>query len=231
MNNFPIVVYTHTDMRDMWSMFFGQLRKYLNGYRVYVVVNKLDDLIPSEYTQVYYDDTKQYTERLEEALSKIAASVILFLHEDMILVDTPMHDSLQTYFEYVKNRRVRSIKLVYAGDHCRESSFDKTLVMNEYSKFSIQPTLIRPDAFLEILKNTQPMNIWRFEESISINSEDYMCKIGGEQKRGLYHYDSFVFPYIATAINKGKWNTTEYRPELNRLFSEYGMDPLQRGVV
>ena len=27
----PIVVYTHTDMKDIWPMFFGQFKKYLEN--------------------------------------------------------------------------------------------------------------------------------------------------------------------------------------------------------
>ena len=26
--NSPLVLYTHTDMEDVWSMFFGQFQKY-----------------------------------------------------------------------------------------------------------------------------------------------------------------------------------------------------------
>jgi hypothetical protein len=40
-----------------------------------------------------------------------------------------------------------------------------------------------------------------------------------------------VFPYIATAINKGKWNMSEYRGELDILFEEYGINPFYRGIV
>jgi hypothetical protein len=46
----------------------------------------------------------------------------------------------------------------------------------------------------------------------------------------LYHYDSFVYPYVATAINKGKWNLNEYTEELNPIFEEYGINPFERGM-
>ena len=32
----PIVVYTHTDMKDVWVPFFGQLKKYMPDNEVYV---------------------------------------------------------------------------------------------------------------------------------------------------------------------------------------------------
>jgi hypothetical protein len=58
-----------------------------------------------------------------------------------------------------------------------------------------------------------------------------MVKLGNEIKRGVYHCDSIVFPYIATAINKGKWNTSEYKKELDILFKEYNINPNMRGEV
>jgi hypothetical protein len=39
-----------------------------------------------------------------------------------------------------------------------------------------------------------------------------------------------VYPYIATAIIKGKWNLSEYPIELGDLLSEYKIDKSIRGV-
>ncbi len=30
----PIIVYTHTDMKDSWPMFVGQLKKYIGDTKV-----------------------------------------------------------------------------------------------------------------------------------------------------------------------------------------------------
>ena len=81
-----------------------------------------------------------------------------------------------------------------------------------------------------MVENLPPMNIWEFEESIVSSGRDFMVKVGNEKKRGIYHYDSPVFPYIATAINKGKWNMTEYYKELDLLFKEYNINPFNRGI-
>lgn len=226
----PIVVYTHTDMKDIWPMFFGQFKKYLDGFKIYVAVNKKDDSIPNEYIQLTYDDSKVYTERWKEVLPKISEEIILFLHEDMILFNSIKFDYIEKYFNYVKSGEVNSIKLILAGENFLESSIDSTLVYNEYSKFSIQPTLVSKDVFLTTINNCGENNIWDFEQAVIASGRDYMVKIGGEKKRGLYHYDSLVFPYIATAINKGKWNYNEYQKELDELFTEYQINPFERGI-
>jgi hypothetical protein len=227
--NTPIVVYTHTDMKDIWPMFFGQLKKYVGDTKVYVAVNE-DDTQISDYIRIIYDDKKEYTERWKEILDKIEEETFMFMHEDMILFDKLNFQLLEKYIGYVSNEVVDSVKLILAGSEFEHSSIDSTLVTNEYSKFSIQPTITRKDIFKEKVNSVSSLNIWQFEEAISITGKDFMVKIGGERKRGIYHYDSLVFPYIATAINKGKWNLNEYTKELNPMFEEYNINPFERGI-
>jgi hypothetical protein len=136
----PIIVYTHTDMKDIWPMFFGQLKKYIGDTKVYVAVNA-DDTQISDYIRIIYDDTKEYTERWKDILDKIDEETFMFMHEDMILFDKIDFQSLEKYIGYINNESAESIKLILAGDGFIESSFDKTLVTNQYSKFSIQPTI------------------------------------------------------------------------------------------
>jgi hypothetical protein len=227
--NTPIVVYTHTDMKDIWPMFFGQLKKYIGDTKVYVAVNEDDMQIP-DYIRIIYDDKKEYTERWKEILDKIEEETFMFIHEDMILFDKLNFQLLEKYIGYVSNEVVDSVKLILAGSEFQSSSIDTTLVTNEYSKFSLQPTIIRKSIFKEKVNSVSSLNIWQFEEAISITGKDFMVKIGGERKRGIYHYDSLVFPYIATAINKGKWNLNEYTKELKPMFEEYDINPFERGI-
>jgi len=226
----PIIVYTHTDMKDVWPMFFGQFKKYISNTKIYVAVNEKDEQL-SEYNQITYDDKSQYTERWKQILDKIEEDVFIFLHEDMIVLDEINFQLLDKYIGYTINGLVDSVKLILVGDSYNVSSIDDTLVTNQYSKFSIQPTITKKSIFKKILENTTPMNGWQFEESITTNKGHFMVKLGGETKRGLYHYDSLIFPYIATAISKGKWNTTEYENELNKLFIEYNINPFERGII
>jgi hypothetical protein len=225
----PIIVYTHTDMKDIWPMFFGQLKKYIGDTKVYVAVNE-DDTQISDYIRIIYDDKKQYTERWKEILDKIEEETFMFMHEDMILFDKINYELLEKCITYVNSDSVESIKLILAGDTFIESPIDKTLVTNEYSKFSVQPTITRKTIFKEKVNTISPLNIWQFEEAVTTTGKDFMVRIGGEKKRGLYHYDSLIFPYIATAINKGKWNLIEYQEELNPMFEQYNINPFERGM-
>jgi hypothetical protein len=225
----PIIVYTHTDMKDIWPMFFGQLKKYIGDTKVYVAVNE-DDTQLSDYIRIIYDDSKQYTERWKEILDKVEEETFMFMHEDMILFDKLNFQMLEKYISYIDDNMLDSIKLILAGDTFEQWWIDNTLVTNQYSKFSIQPTITRKNIFREKVNGVSPLNIWQFEEAITTTDRDFMVKTGGERKRGLYHYDSLVFPYVATAINKGKWNLNEYMDVLNPMFEEYNINPFERGM-
>ena len=48
-------------------------------------------------------------------------------------------------------------------------------------------------------------------------------KVGG-------HYNSSIYPYIATAIVKGKWNYSEYKKDLDLIFNEFNIDKEKRGI-
>lgn len=230
--DFKLLIYTHTDYSDVWSMLFGQLKKYLPNYCGYVMVNKNHNDIPKEFTTITYDDSEIYTNRLLDGLSKIGDDeVLLFMHEDMILYDEPLMGSMSTYVNYINKGIVDSIKLIYVSDGLdKPSDIDSTLISNKYSKFSIQPTLIKSKTLTKLLKTTNPLNIWDFERNVSSIGSHCMVRLGQETKRGIFHYDSIVLPYIATAIVKGKWNIQEYNEELSVLLTEYNIDKNVRGI-
>lgn len=230
MNNLPLVVYTHSDMKDVWNPFFGQLEKFMPSYKIYVCIDRNDEELAKKYNIITYDASKKYTNRILECLDKINENVILFFHEDMILYAEPKHEYLKKYYEFVLNNKANIIKLIYAGSGGVISEFEETLIHNDLSKFSVQPTIIKIENFKNLIKENLELSIYEFEDAVKINEFDFSATNGKEKKRGIFHYDSFVFPYIATAINKGKWNLTEYQNELNPIFEEYNINPFDRGI-
>jgi hypothetical protein len=99
-------------------------------------------------------------------------------------------------------------------------------------QFSIQPTLWRRESLEAILRGTGDQSIWDLE----VHGQRSFRKLGmrGYQpattgpRRGKHHGESKIYPYIATAIVKGKWNISEY-PELSHLIAAYGIDRQKRG--
>ncbi len=225
------VLYTHTDYSDVWEPFLNRFRKYFPDTKLYFCVNKYSENIPENCNPIYYDETKQYTERLSECITQIGGEVVLFLHEDMILYDTPLYDKLEDYFQYVEEGTAHSIKLIPVGTIIGRPYFDSTVVHTTYSKFSIQPTIIHTHSLLQLLEEVGPNSIWEFERLVQQKGNDYVCYMGTESKRGMHHFDSKVYPYTATAIVKGKWNFMEYPVELTEILEECNINKEIRGII
>lgn len=235
-----IILYTHSDYKDIWPIIFGQNNKYLTNYKKIIFVDKFDDSIDSNYTQIYYNDKLSYTDRVKSCLEKVTDDLILFFHEDMPLYEEPDHKIISQFTSLVKNEEADFIKLIKAGldEIFIPSGIHENLVeCHENNLFSIQPTITTTKKLKDIFSDFPNLNIWQFESNVSEScirrnyKKCYMSSKEFETKRGMYHWNSDVFPYVATAIVKGKWNFAEYNIELNKMFETYNIDKTKRGMM
>lgn len=232
------VLYTHTDYKDVWPVFFGQTDLYLKDYKKIIFVNKQDSDIPEEYQQIYYNDTSTYNIRVSSCLDQIEDQPIIFLHEDMMLFRDANHQVIREFTSLVVEGKADFIKLIKAGlEPFTKSNLHANLVEAlSWLLFSIQPTICKSSKLKHIYQLTPGSNIWDFESRVSDTcikmgyTKCFMSSEQSENKRGAAHWDSNIFPYIATAIVKGSWNYSEYKIELDELLSKYNIDKNNRGT-
>ena len=230
------VFYSHFDYSDIWPLMFGQSEKYLKDKKKYLITNEIQGKVPENWTVILYDDKKKYQQRVYESLQKVKEEVIIFHHEDMFLLQKPDWQMMNKLLDLVYNDKINLIKLTKASyDSMSHNQFDQNIFYNPNNLlFSIQPTIIKKPNLLKIYKHTNGNNIWEFENN-SNNLVEFLgyssCYYheGTESKRGLFHWDSNVYPYIATAVVKGKWDYQSYPEVLNKLMVEYEIDPNKRG--
>ena len=209
---FPIIIYSHSSYSDVWPLILGQFEKFMPKRKIYLFTDQ--DPLKGDYEAVLYDDDKNYNKRMLQCLQQIKDPIILFTHEDMPLYSDPDIDQLNSYYNHIEKGFADSIKLIFAGWHFKSktSPFDSSLSKNKLSKFSIQPTLIRTEALAKILKRYPSQNLWKLEQKIEKSwihpFKEYCCNLKGD-KHGN-HFDCSAYPYIATAIVKGKWNFEQY---------------------
>jgi hypothetical protein len=233
------VLYTHTDYKDVWPIYFGQMKKYYPWAHHYIFVNKEDADIPKEYYVRIYDEKLTYRERVLSCLKNLHCSFLIYHHEDMFLYDTPDQERLVKYLTLLGLIENKSfIKLIRGGtNRGRNHSVYPELrfIDKEFEYiFAIQPSIWKTDKFEEVFEHSKGNTIWEFEIDAqntcrSRNIYGFYVDDGGVQ-RGRYHWDSKVYPYVATAVVKGKWNTKEYPEELKALFERYKIDPKIRGT-
>ena len=88
---------------------------------------------------------------------------------------------------------------------------------------------------MDILTYNLDCNIWDLERRSQKVVKEMKLRAAyshtnGASRRGIFHYDNPVYPYIATAVGKGLWNLSEYEAELSKVFVEYAIDPTVRGT-
>lgn len=232
-----LLLYTHTDYKDIWKIFFNQIDKYFPDIKKIILVNKDDETIPFQYQKIFYDDVLNYTKRVSQCLDQLQNETILFIHEDMILFDNPNYNKINNFIELIENEKADFIKLIKLDIGNDKIEYYPNLIKTPQElMFSVQPTICKSDKLKNIF-NLFDCNIWDFERQVStacLHFKYFNCFMASsetDKKRGLFHYDSSIFPYIATAIVKGKWNYSEYKNELDIIFNKYNIDKDIRGIV
>jgi hypothetical protein len=242
-------MYTHRDYKDVWPLYFGEMEKYFLAFRHnYVFVNAYSPEIPPYYTQIIYNETLSYTDRLLQCLEQLPShfEICFYAHEDMFLYDYPDMSAFRKYVNamcihtgfFRKRPRYDFIRMGQGGDFIATPSALSAdlheLDLKSKWIFSIQPSLWNIKRFKALLCHHRGCAIWDFEEAAQATCCKKMHIRGAFSyqkgaKRGLYHWDNSAYPYVATAIVKGKWNTGEY-PELQKTLVQYDVDVQNRGV-
>lgn len=232
-----LLLYTHTDCKDIWRIFFNQIDKYLPHVQKIILVNKDDSDIPVEYQKIFYNENLNYTKRVAQCLEQLHNETVLFIHEDMILFNNLNYNKINDFIELIEKDKADFIKLIKVDVGSDKTEYYPNLIKSPQElMFSVQPTICKSNKLKNIF-SLFDCNIWDFEKQVSIAClhfkylNCFMASTDKDKKRGLFHYDSNIFPYIATAIVKGKWNYSEYKNELDIFFDKYKINKDERGII
>lgn len=233
------ITYTHTDYSDVWPIYFSQMKKFFCvGMKHVVAVDKTHKELPSSVQPIFYDESDAYPRRLLSCLERLDAfEYVFFDHEDMFLYGTPDLYLLQKYYAYLVSGKIDHIRMIKGGDCEYKEILDVPSLfridLNSAWIFSIQPSFWRRTTLMDLLNSNQKINIWNFEAKSQKAAKKLKLRAAFSHrqgaKRGIYHFDNDVYPYIATAIVKGRWNLSEYPRELGLLLEENAIDPSFRG--
>lgn len=235
------VTYTHTDCADVWPVYFRQMQRFFPSNLEHVVaVNRLHEGLPSDVRAVTYDDSRPYPQRLLSCLESLSEfDYVFFDHEDMFLYDKPDFEELNSYYRCIASGELDHIRLIKGGDCIFEemegaSSLYRLSLRSKWI-FSIQPGFWNRRALMEVLKANPNVNIWDFELKSQKAVKKMKLKAAFSYregaKRGLHHFDNDIYPYVATAVVKGKWNLSEYKHELGAMLEACDIDPTLRGTL
>jgi hypothetical protein len=239
MNNITLFTYTHSNCKDLWPIYFDLLDKHAHTFKSLVV----SDITTDEYTKhkfVSYKD-KNYCEEIADIVeNKINSEYLIYMQEDFFLYDDVNIEELNYVKSFLDETSVSYTRLIKCGDVTNYKIKDKIYWVqtpdqhhNSVTSVSFQPTLWKTKDFVQVYRNT---SYTKFQEGLefamAMNKLNYYATyyFNNEPKRGMMHWDSSIFPYIATAIVKGKWNMGEYEKELKPILDEWNIDVSVRGV-
>jgi len=246
-----LVINTISKNNDVWKAFFDRLDRHIpEGFfhKKYVFVD--DDLgaMPAGYDIVKYDSTKKYQEQFSSCIESVKEEYCIYISEDYILYENVRIDLISDFVSLLsKESNLSFIRLMKGGlvdvDYPKYKRCDNIHhLYNEVPYFyTNQAALWRTEKLKLIHKKGPDAHIANvdWENSFEFKATKTCQELGirgsycyyGEQKRGLYHYDSIVFPHISTALVKGKWNLAEYPDKMATMIKEYNIDINKRGFV
>ena len=178
-------------------------------------------------------------------IGEVKEEYCIFISEDYILYDRPDADCISRYIEILDEYKYLSFIRLLKGMSFNEPNFKNHKDLYELSNvlpyfYSQSAALWRVDDLSAIFKAGPDLHIagenedQQFEVAANRTCQELGMRglycYHGEPKRGIYHYDSVVFPHIATAIIKGKWNLSEYPDKLTPLLEKHNIDPTKRGI-
>jgi len=229
------VCYTSSNTEDVWDMFYEQNKRHCS-YPLYLLTDKVHQ--NKKYKNVYiYKNTLPYWKAWVQTLEDIKDDYFIYLQEDFVLYNDVNSSKIEEYTNFLKNNKEYSfVRLLKSGNNKDKEVYKNLFEIKSDADniFSMQPTIWRKKDFINLYTSVKSVK-W-FENQDYINK----CKdlnirgvyhFDNEKKRGQNHYDSNVYPYIATALVKGCWNISEYPNELSTLLYHYNINANQRGII
>lgn len=239
-----LVIDTNSRYGDVWDACFGRLEKHFpKTIKKYVFTDFVDYKFQENYEQINYDDTDSYRNQFLSCIKQVVEPYFLYTSEDYILYDDVSSGKIDSFVKILKKNPVFSfIKLIRGpefllGKFKPDEHSDLFIIDPKDGNFFAQQASVWKTAdFTKVFESSPPQNGRMQQEPggseicRSLGFQGLQC-YNGESLRGICHHDSSVYPHIATAVVKGKWNISEYRDELNKVFTEYDINPLNRGIA
>jgi len=247
MKDLKLLIWTHPSYNDIWPMFFGQLKKHASFFQEQtVMVPEHSYSLPDTCKEIRNNENEPYYKRFMESVGRVKEKYVLILFEDYILYDDVDEKAIRKIVDFLEESEYSFVRLIRSaangGKRVAESPDLYEIPLNNGSYlFSLQASIWKRADVLKLYDFYKPATIQESEVYGTAACRSTNVRgcytYNNEPKRGRLHYDSSVFPYMATAITGGSlgrkacWLTSHYEQELQPLFETYNIDPAIRGTI
>ena len=240
-DNLRVATWSHSTYKDVWPMYFGQLNQNAPGLKHCLVVDK-DVPAPAPGCRVIVNNENDpYYKRFVESFKKIDEEHVMYMQEDFILYDKADMARIEGINSFLKDSPYSFIRMLKSGvaggpkvhDDLNLFEIPREDFPQQYI-FSYQGAIWKKKDLVKLFEHFKPSGLIDGEKrgtGACLQLGIRGCYVyNNERKRGNLHYDSEVFPYVSTAIHKGKWILSPYESIMNALIKTYNIDPSIRGT-
>lgn len=221
-----LLVYTNDKRQYLHKPCLERITTYFpEALLVYIANNS-----PLQYQNtVVYNDNLSHSNQMIQILKQLPTKYVLYMQEDYILYQRVKVDNISRYLKIMEeDSKVGFIRLIHSGlGNSQELYKDEFLLINNDSQYyySTQATIWRKAILINMFKLSNVDSI--FQESKNSKFLKKLNIVGlCPQIKGVKvgnHFNSYDFPYLATAVVKGKWNIRQYALQIEQLKSEYNL--------
>lgn len=235
-----LIVNSHSSNIECLKLFFKCMERYIGQdyfSNIYLFIDESDYASPDYVTDVYYNPNDNFRDQMVFCLGHVKEEILLYSNEDYLFYETAnldlanqlvdelvssdlsfikfCHTDLETYKEYKP-------KLLLIDKSC-ENTYSQTLtfwktkdIINIHNHCPPSEIGAKGDIFghLEVVAKQVCRNL-------NIKG---VCYYNNEPKRAGVHFDTEVFPHIASAIGRGGRWTTIYPKELEKIMEKFNED-------
>ena len=237
MSNIALIVDTNSNYSDIWKPCFGRMNKYLNGIKKYAFTDTPNGVtnIPDDVTSIIYDNSSSYRNQFLSCIKQIKEEFIIYTSEDYILYDYVQMNTIKEISGVLNKDGFNFCKFIKGPENTTHYKGDLHIIdRNDPNFFAQQASLWKTKNFMKIFETAPSENTRMQHEpmgSAICRELDYkgLQHFSNTNKRGIFHYDSEIYPCVATAVVKGLWNVSEYPKEMSEIVKEYDIDLRERG--
>jgi hypothetical protein len=230
------IAYTNSNCQDLWEMFIKQNRKHTK-MPLYMISDKLIDGLEPE-NQFIYQNSDPYYQVWINAVQKFGGEYFIYLQEDFVLYGDVNQEKIDEYVEFLKNNPQYSFVRLLRSGSLYNNKLSDTLYEIESTNmnvFAMQTTIWRASDYIRLIGLVKAHGWLETDgdyrdKMIALNMQG-VYHYNGEEMGGLMHNNTNVYPHMATALIKGKWDMSEYGNQLNKVLPEYNIDANKRGVL
>lgn len=229
------VAYTNSNCRDLWEMFITQNRKHCS-MPLYMISDVKPEILGVDDVLIYQNSDPYYKVWID-AVERFGGEYFIYLQEDFVLYGDVKQEKIDEYVEFLRNHHEYSFVRLLKSGHLYDKKLSNTLYEIESTNmniFSMQATIWRTVDYVRLMSLVRDPKWLETEEyrnkMIALNMNG-VYHYNGEERGGKVHNNTSVYPYVATALVRGKWNMGEYGGQLGPMLSEYKIDLNKRGII